>query len=688
MATDPDNRPPGIGSALLLVSAAVGVADAITALWANRGLTAGQLTPFCLTAPLLVALGLLAPAALVSGLVDRVRRVALMPAGRAVTPRARGAASPEFAVHTARLCGLVLVAGLLRAAGALAEAVPLGGEGRAPQLLGLACGGLALIVAPVLAALTRRGLRGRLAGLAPATVRRLARLAALADLLAFACMAGVVRSEGRDVLGLADLAAGTLDAGAGRPSLDGGLGAKRDRRRAENLVVITIDTLRADEAGARSMPRLEGLAATGVKLSSAFASAPWTLPSLASLMTGRSPQSHGAGKPIGPSPLDRSALDAAVPTLATVLHAAGFATRAVVTNPYLGMAYGLAQGFSAYENVTLESEAAITLAPTLGGWALERLGVTRALGDRGAVVTRRARRFLARLPGGRFFLWLHYIDPHAPYAGERRSFRGDLLAAAGARPPAAPGAARMAELRAGEIRLSAEGRERLRGAYRAAISEVDAEIGAVVDALHDAGLSATTLLVVTADHGEEFWDHGGVEHGHSLYDELIHVPLVLACPGLLPSGRVVDTVVGLDRLAATILDLLEVRPPGAEGAAGAIGACGKGIAPGFADLLGRTAAGETRPVVSENLLFAEERVALRTARYTYVRWPSGKEEVYDRRRDPRELRDLAARRSLVRALARRLDADREPASAPPVCRLRKGDDERTRRALHALGYVR
>ncbi|HYC22811.1 MAG TPA: sulfatase-like hydrolase/transferase, partial [Candidatus Bathyarchaeia archaeon] len=487
---------------------------------------------------------------------------------------------------------------------------------------------------------------------------------------------------------VANLAAGKLDAGAGRPGLDGGRGAERDRRRAENLVLITIDTLRADEAGARNMPRLEGLAATGVKLSSAFASAPWTLPSLASLMTGRSPQSHGAGRPIGPSPLDRSALDAVVPTLATILNAAGFATRAVVTNPYLGTAYGLAQGFSAYENLTLESEAAITLAPTLGGWALERLGITRALGDRGAVVTRRARRFLAQPPGGRFFLWLHYIDPHAPYAGERRSFRGDLLAAAGARTPAARGVPRMAELRAGEVRLPAEGRERLRAAYRAAIAEVDAEIGAVVDALRDAGLSATTLLVVTADHGEEFWDHGGVEHGHSLYDELIHVPLVLACPGLLPAGRVVDTVVGLDRLAATILDLLEVRSPGGEGAAGANGTCGKGIAPGFADLLGHTLdAGETRPVVSENLLFAEERVALRTARYTYVRWPNGKEEVYDRRRDPRELRDLAARRSLVRALARRLDADREPASAAPVCALRKSDDERTRRALQALGYV-
>ncbi len=364
---------------------------------------------------------------------------------------------------------------------------------------------------------------------------------------------------------------------------------------------------------------------------------------------------------------------------ATAAEATRFVTHAVVTNPYLGLGFGLGQGFAAFHNLTMANEAALTLRPTLGWWLAEGFLPARLLGDRGAAVTARAARFLrAYHPARRFFLWLHYVDPHAPYDGASRSFRGDLLAGvvSESRLP------RMAQLRAGEIRPLPEGRRALREAYARAVREVDAEVGAVLRLLDELGLAASTLVVVVADHGEELWDHGGVEHGHTLYDELVRVPLVVRCPGCAQPGSRVRVPVGVEQLAATLLELLGVT---------SFGGASSEMAPPFTALL-RGGAYAPRPVVSESLLFAEERVALRTARYTYVAWPNGKEELYDRRRDPRELVDLAARRRLVRRQRALLDGARATPGVGGVTRPHADVGVApvtgvTRRALQALGYV-
>ena len=352
---------------------------------------------------------------------------------------------------------------------------------------------------------------------------------------------------------------------------------------------------------------------------------------------------------------------------------AGFATRAVVTNPYLGLGYGLGHGFDAYENVTLESETVLTLGPTVGFAALARIAPSLAITDRGDAVTARAARFLRAPHDGRFFLWLHYVDPHAPYDGATRSFRDELLAGGGVttRLP------RMAQLRAGEVRPDADGRTQMRDAYARAVRFVDEQIGAIADLLDETGLDRRTLLVVTADHGEEFWDHGGVEHGHTLHDEVVRVPLVLRGPGCPPRGLRIDAPVATASLAPTLLELLGVTTADASALAG----------PGFAPLL-RGEAWAPSPIVSENLLFAEERVALRTARHTYVAWPNGKEELYDRARDPHELRDVGARTALLRRHRALLAATRDAAGSTVRPTPSSPDDgARLRRALAALGYV-
>ena len=647
---------------LLLASAILGVADAAVALWSNRAVAPHATVPLCLTAPFVLAFVLLLPA---------VPIVAFALRGRTKSIRE----------VTALLLGLVAAVAVLRAG----DALRVGWTGAGATSLAAVLLPLLLAAAAGAALLCRRVALAAFRVLDERMVLRLVLVAAIVQATAFAGIVWQLRREGRGVVrdALGALRGVSLDAEASVPTFDG---ASRDAASSapENLVLVTIDTLRADQLESGRMPQTAAFAASATRFDEAYAASSWTLPSVASLMTGLPASRHDAGRPRGEDPLARSPLSARHATLATRLARAGFATRAIVTNPYLGLGYGLGQGFAAYENVTLESEAFLTLRPTLGFWLLEQLLPSLAIVDRGAAVTRRAARFLtARAPGTRFFLWLHYVDPHAPYAGTTRSFRDDLLAG-GSGTGALP---RMAQLRSGELRPTRAGRTALRTAYARAVRAVDDEVGAILTLLEQRGLAVNTLVVVTADHGEEFWDHGGVEHGHTLFSELVHVPLLVRCPGCAPRGARIDAAVGLDGLAPTLLDLLGVGREAREGV--------QPMAAGFASLL-RGEPYEMRPVLSENLLFAEERVALRTQRYTYVVWANGKEELYDRRSDPRELRDLAARRGLLRHHRELLagvrgrpfgegsasadgDADAIPrgTNVTPV----------TRRALQALGYI-
>jgi len=660
---------------LLLAAAALGLVDAAVALWANRAVAPHATLPLCLTAPFVVAVLVLAPFAAALAIAARV-------CGRVATTTG----------CTASLLGLAAGFLVLRAAGGLRGAWAEGGA----HALAAALVPMTLIVAASAGALVRVGVRARLARLADGALARLVGAALLLHVAALGGVAWQVAREGRGVV--ADLLTWHLLLPGGDPGRTAVAQAPRvgspvaRSQVPANLVLVTIDTLRADHLDAARMPRTDALATRGARFTSAFAASSWTLPSMASLMTGLPVARHGAGVALGVDPLARRPLGTEHATLATVLRGAGFETRAIVTNPYLGLGYGLGRGFDAFENVTLESEAALTLRPTTGFGLLVAAFPSLAIVDRGDAVTRRAARFLAdpRRPE-RFFLWLHYVDPHAPYAGAARSFRDDLLAGGVDGP-----LPRMAQLRAGEIRPTASGRQALRDAYATAVRAVDAEVGAVADLLAAHGLASRTLLAVTADHGEELWDHGGVEHGHTLYDEVARVPLVLVHPGSIAPGLVVDALVGTAALAPTLLDLLGVAPVPSASA----------LLPsaGFAATL-RGAAFVERPVVSESLLFAEERTALRTARHTYVVWPNGKEELYDRRRDPRELRDLAARRRLLRAQRSLLAAERDsPAhDVAATSDLPAGSgagsvsgvgasgnrdvNELTRRALRALGYV-
>jgi len=456
---------------------------------------------------------------------------------------------------------------------------------------------------------------------------------------------------------------------------------------APNMLLISIDTLRADHLGCYGndrelTPHIDRLARGGTLFEQAITSSPWTLPAVASILTGLYPDHHGAGKITnGRTPLGRSALPAGSWTLARTLRERGYRTQAIVTNPYLALQYNLGQGFDGYENMTIESEAVLSFADTtvmrLAAWLAPGLLV----GDRGDAVSRHALRWLSRARArAPFFLWVHYIDPHAPYSrpgtSRHKSMRGDLSVtpASGKQFDLMLSSPDVARLRSGEIRLTAKEKEEIHDLYRGEVASVDAAVGTVLDALDRLGLRDRTLVILVADHGEEFWEHGGVEHGHTVYEELVRVPLIIRWPGHVRAGVRIASQVSVTDIAPSVLDLLRLPlPPGLDGVT---------MVPA---LRGEQSA--SRPVLIENMLFAEERTGLRIGGYKYVRWANGKEEVYNLSSDPAERTDLAG----VTAVADRLRgayARVEKSSWSAAQRtVRVAPDQRTEAALRALGYL-
>ena len=284
--------------------------------------------------------------------------------------------------------------------------------------------------------------------------------------------------------------------------------SRADARRGPDIVLITVDTLRADRVGATGgpvgvTPAIDELARGGAAFLDATAHVPLTLPSHASILTGRYPTAHGVHDNSG------FTVGADVPTLATFLHGAGYHTAAFVSSFVLRGATGLSRGFDRYDD---RFEGAGRAHVTTG--SLER---------RAADVARDVTQWLAAAPHP-FFLWVHFYDPHAPYDP----------------PPAF--AARFA------------GRP-----YDGEVATADFGVGSVIGAL-PAAARANTLIVVTGDHGESLGEHGESEHGILLYDATLHVPLVIQGPGI-GAGLRVDRQVRHVDLLPTIADLAGLQPP-------------------------------------------------------------------------------------------------------------------------------
>ncbi|HBL17067.1 MAG: hypothetical protein A2X36_16605 [Elusimicrobia bacterium GWA2_69_24] len=371
-----------------------------------------------------------------------------------------------------------------------------------------------------------------------------------------------------------------------------------------SLVLIGLDDVRADRVKAASMPRLERFARDAAVFTQAVSPAPWTLPAFVSLFTALHPSHHGVVNrysdpsvdPPVPAVLGKSAPGAR--TLADVLRAKGFRTAAFTGGAGLSGASGLSSGFEVYAD-----------SRSFGGFDLS---VPEALAW---LETRKA--------GERFFLFVHGYDAHGFHAGhfppeedERfRSRRDEGIG--GARPPA-----------------DREERGRRERRYDEALGRLDRNLAPLLDRLDRPELRGKVVVAVVGDHGEELFEHGGVDHGLTLYDELLRVPLLLRVPGV--KGRRVGFQVRTLDLMPTLLELLGAAPDPA------LAAQMEGVSL-LPALRGETM---TLDAFSETdfLLHASLR-SLRTA--------DGWKGIYDRRTqktqvfrpasDPGERRDLAAK---------------------------------------------
>lgn len=413
-----------------------------------------------------------------------------------------------------------------------------------------------------------------------------------------------------------------------------------------NVLLYSVDTLRPDRLGCYGgpsalSPRLDGLAATGVVFEQARATTSWTKPSLATVLTGLDSLSHGLV-------VRERRVPAAATTLAESLAAAGYATGAFVTNGYLVSGEGFEQGFGWYRYDPVDA----------------------------ATATARALQWLDGRSGARpFLLWVHTIDPHAPYQPSqpwRRRFAPEVPQEVGT----------VADIRAlggrsdvAQQRTAA----RYRRLYDAEIAQNDAAFGELLDGLAERGHRDDTVVVFLSDHGEAFLERGVVGHGWDLHEETVRVPLVIR-PAGGGAGRRVAVPVGLADVLPTMLAAAGVAAP--------------------SDLDGRDlwpAVTGSGPPPSDRLevLFLDEQrqrsVATRDGRWKMLAplevWGTGRPTLYDLAADPGELVDLATERPVTAgwlafearcALAR---GPRWPAETGAAL------DPATRRDLEALGYL-
>jgi len=426
------------------------------------------------------------------------------------------------------------------------------------------------------------------------------------------------------------------------------VGCEHEAERPLNVLLISVDTLRPDHLGCygygkETSPNIDRLGTEGVLFRSAISSSSWTLPAHMSLFTSLYESVHGVND-------NWLRLDDKRVTLAERLRDAGYTTAGFYTGPYLHPSFGFDQGFDLYEGC-MEYQSSFPELLGGAGNADEYDEVFERLRDpeRGqkpqeqrlqeeidlrshedqtsSLLTGRALTWLETNRESQFLLFLHYFDAHydfLPPPSYAEMFRG-------------PGP-RIGELDHGFIsnpQISATMPEaHLRyviSQYDGEIRWVDHNIGLVLEKLEELELRDRTIIVLTSDHGEEFFEHGDKGHQKTLYDEVVKIPLVLSCPSLLPRGEILESQVRIIDIFPTLISLLGLDPP-AE-------ILGRNLVP----LIRREGQERDLPALSELLYRRDDgtKGILRSLRFRDKKIIAdverGKFDFFDLREDPKEL---------------------------------------------------
>jgi len=434
---------------------------------------------------------------------------------------------------------------------------------------------------------------------------------------------------------------------------------------APNVVLISIDTLRPDHLGSYgyqrdTSPTLDALAAAGARFTTVVSPTSWTLPAHATLLTALPPEIHGVVN-------DGLRLDEHIVTLAHVLRRHGYATAGFVSGPYLDAGYGFARGFDHYDDYT---------AMRISRPAVHQAHTSPALL---ASVVAWLDGWQATVPRRPFCLFVHMWDVHYdfnPPPPYDTMFDPDYA-----------GAVNGDDFEKGSavhVGMDARDLAHVVALYDGEIRYADAYVGRLVDALRAARLLDDTVVVVTADHGEEFYEHGRKGHRFALYDESIRVPLIIRYPARVPAGTVVEPQVRLVDVAPTILAL-----------AGVVSPADFGLDPLLDPYAGRSLlpllAGETvPPLPAFASLQPQAQSAIRHEHRKLIQTPfeSVTDHLFDLTNDPGERTNLAAGDS---AATERLKAALEQwaltaSVAAKRARTAAMSDDHTS-ALRALGYI-
>lgn len=400
-----------------------------------------------------------------------------------------------------------------------------------------------------------------------------------------------------------------------------------DSGRRPNVLLITLDTTRADRLGCYGYPggltpNIDRIAEEGVLFEQAWTTVPLTLPAHSSIMTGLYPPEHGLRVN------GANALPEQVVTLAELMSDGRYRTGAFIAAFVLDRRFGLSQGFSVYDDDM--SGAADTLQP-LHEYRNGRLVVDSALN------------WLATLDDDRFFAWVHLYDPHAPYHGHPDRF-GDTYT----------------------------GRE-----YEAEIAFADLQVGRLLDFLQKQGLAENTLVAVVGDHGEGLGDHNESTHGFMVYGSTMRVPMILSLPHALPRGKRVTRPVSIVNVARTLAEVAGLKSAGSLG--------------GGASLVPTWTGGEMENPVyysESHAPFVEHRWcplhAISTEAWKYIK--TERPELYRLSDDPDELNDLSA---VMPEQVREMESllllvEKQMTTSTSVVAHLSGKDQRL---LESLGYA-
>jgi arylsulfatase A-like enzyme len=433
------------------------------------------------------------------------------------------------------------------------------------------------------------------------------------------------------------------------------------------VIVVSLDTLRADRVGYHGntrglTPHMDALAAEGMIFERAIAPAPWTLPTHASLFTSKLPFDHHAR-------LDFTKIAPQQRMLAEVLRQAGYRTAAFTGDGYVSASFGFGQGFEIYhesdDRRDDELERTLELA----------LAWTRKVAD------------------DPFFLFLHTYEVHSPYTHTDRAdpaHRGRLSDRFTNE--------EIEEIRKGRLTLTEDERHWVRGLYDGDVVEADRLVGEFLLTLKREGILDRSILIVLSDHGEDLWDHSDARspgHGHSLYQELIHVPLFVRWPGAIPPNTRIAPWVSLLDVAPTVLTLASLPAEADFRGRDLSAACRTGREP------------EAVAVTAESTEYGPDRFVMIHGRYKviFTPWPGDRNmgvavaaaplEIFDLTADPAERNDLSLQLEslprevldMVAAVRNRAAVERPRPNEPGDQKTADPPSEELLERLRSLGYV-